>query len=61
MHFLQVLVIKLQVDGCYIDIRVPQHLLQPAYVNSVPHAVYGKRMPECMRINVLAYQLCIPV
>jgi hypothetical protein len=28
-----------------------QHLLQALYVNSMPHAVYGKAVPECMRVD----------
>ncbi len=32
-----------------------------AYYKSVPYAIDGKLMPECVRMNVLAYQLCIPV
>jgi hypothetical protein len=38
-----------------------QNLLQTSYVNSMPYAVYGKTVPECVRVNVLAYQLCILV
>jgi hypothetical protein len=35
---------------------MPQHLLQVPYVNSVLHAVYGKRMPECVLMDALIYQ-----
>src|SRR5665647_1991383 len=35
-----------------------QHLLQPAYVNSVPNAVNGKRMPERVRMYVPIYFWC---
>jgi len=33
-----------------------QHLLQSAYVNSVPHAVNGKRMPKRVWMDVPIYQ-----
>jgi hypothetical protein len=52
---MHVLVFELQVDCCYIDIRIARYLLQSARIHSLPHAVYGKAVPEGMRVGVLTY------
>lgn len=50
-------------SGTSLAARKEEHndIRWSAYNKSVPYAVYGKPVPECVRMNVVVYQLYKPV